>query len=127
MGNEKMTLGAAIDAVIAALDPLEQSARETAVVAACRQLNITGIGVKSSIIRSIGCRGVLSFQHYGRVLLFAVWAITYDILRTFVEAVAKAATRFRCSLTQALGQWIRRVSKFSPPLPRAFSEDAGSG
>lgn len=41
MDNEKMTLGAAIDAVIAALDPLEQSARETAVLAACRQLKIT--------------------------------------------------------------------------------------
>lgn len=40
MSNETMTLGAAIDAVIAALDPLGQEERETAVIAACRQLKI---------------------------------------------------------------------------------------
>lgn len=44
MSDEKMTLGAAIDAVIAALDPLNEDERETAVIAACRQLKIKSLG-----------------------------------------------------------------------------------
>lgn len=40
MGTESHTLGKAIDQVLAALEPLEPWARETALVAVCRQLKI---------------------------------------------------------------------------------------
>jgi hypothetical protein len=38
---EKMSLGKAIDALLEALEPLDEASRETAVLAVCRQLNIS--------------------------------------------------------------------------------------
>ncbi|GAC1628679.1 MAG: hypothetical protein NVS9B10_18870 [Nevskia sp.] len=41
MGTEKMSLGKAIDALLEALEPLDEASRETAMLAVCRQLNIS--------------------------------------------------------------------------------------
>src|SRR5258707_149991 len=40
MAHEKQTLGQAIDQIVQALDPLEESARKTALLAVCAHLGI---------------------------------------------------------------------------------------
>ncbi|MGN6329152.1 MAG: hypothetical protein ACTHL5_09450 [Rhodanobacter sp.] len=49
MSSEKLTLGKAIDLLLGALEPLDESSRETAIIAACRQLSIgVALGVPTA-------------------------------------------------------------------------------
>ncbi|UHH09848.1 hypothetical protein LU699_16570 [Luteimonas fraxinea] len=43
MSSEKHTLGKAIDILLAALEPLDEASRETAIIAVCRQLNLAPV------------------------------------------------------------------------------------